>query len=144
MKPFYDLLTEEETARLLGRGKPVELQAGEELLREGTRSERLFVLRSGRVRIEREHLGGRIPLATAGAGDVLGELAFLDGEPASATVVVEEPVAAHVLLDSDLAELLAEDPRFAAAVYRALAVSLAARLRQTDRAQQVVPVLGIG
>ena len=66
---------------------------------------------------------------------MLGEMSFVAGEPASATVVADEPTDADVIPASDLDALLQEDLIFASNFYRSLARTLAVRLRRSTDAR---------
>jgi CRP/FNR family cyclic AMP-dependent transcriptional regulator len=60
---------------------------GVRVFHEGDRSDACYIVRSGDLRVTREHSDGRaIALATLGPGDIFGELAMLDGEARSASV----------------------------------------------------------
>ena len=85
----------------------VDLTAGQRLYRDGQQGEALYLILSGRMRLERaatpesSHRDtteeARIPIAELGKGDILGELALLSGEPHSASAVA--------IRDSHLARL---------------------------------------
>ncbi len=68
-----------------------EFPAGAVLFEEGDPGSRLYVIQSGRVRVERTVGGRRLVLATLGPGDFFGEMAVLEKLPRSATAVVVEP-----------------------------------------------------
>jgi CRP-like cAMP-binding protein/cytochrome P450 len=70
---------------LLAAARPREVAAGTAVVREGEAADAFFVLRAGRVRVER---GGRAVCAL-GAGDFFGELGLLLGGVRTATVVAE-------------------------------------------------------
>ena len=62
------------------------------IVREGDKTADLFVLVEGTVSIVRAGATGeRVAVSSADAGECLGELAFLDGEPRAATVVAVTP-----------------------------------------------------
>ena len=69
----------EELVRL---GDERVLNAGEELIREGTDPSAIYVVLSGLVSTAPGEMPG-IPLTM---GDVIGEFSFLDGQPASSSV----------------------------------------------------------
>jgi DNA-binding response OmpR family regulator/3-polyprenyl-4-hydroxybenzoate decarboxylase len=76
------------------------LQAGEVLFREGDSSDHIYVVDSGRLRVEGER-GGR--LGTIEAGGIVGEMAFLGDGVRSATVLAE--------VESDVIEIDLDDVR---------------------------------
>lgn len=95
--------------------------AGEELCREGEAGDRLWVLAAGRVQVSR----GGAAVAELGAGEVVGEVAVVDGGARSATVTAVDDVVCVALERDDVLDVLADWP----AVVRALAEVMAARVR---------------
>jgi len=67
---------------------------GSVLLSQGEQGLGLFILTKGTVRITRKNIpdGAEEVLATAGVGDVIGEMALLDDLPRSATVTAVDEV----------------------------------------------------
>lgn len=55
------------------------------LFREGDAPDALYVVKSGRIAITKSKGSGEIVLAEKGAGEMLGEMAFFDSKPRSAT-----------------------------------------------------------
>jgi CRP/FNR family cyclic AMP-dependent transcriptional regulator len=72
---------------------------GSVLISQGEKGLGLFILTKGTVRITRANSpdGAEEVLGTAGAGDVIGELALLDDLPRSATVTAIDDVTVLVL-----------------------------------------------
>jgi len=92
---------------------------GEVLIEEGTRPARLLVLRSGAVTVERDGT----PFARIDSpGAVFGELSFVLGKPATATVRAAGDVDVHVVADPE--GFLTEQPGAALAVLRMTAARL--------------------
>ena len=88
----------------------------------------LYIIQSGRVRIFiLSESGQEISLNVYGAGEVIGELGFLDGQPRSASAVTLEPTVTLALRREDFFQRLEDHPRLA---MRLLEV-MAARLRYT-------------
>ena len=74
------------------------------MFHEGDSSDACYIVRSGELRVTREHSDGRaIALATLGPGDIFGELAMLDGGTRSASV--------ETLTDAELLALPRSDVR---------------------------------
>lgn len=98
------------------------------IIAEGFRPQALFLLKEGFVRVERAHVGRSIAIARRGPGDIFGEMSFLDGGGASASVVADEDVEVAVIdagkLDSLLVSVSGLDTRF----YQSLALRLSERL----------------
>jgi CRP-like cAMP-binding protein len=127
----FPFLTLAERDRLLAHGRELRFEAGDVIVREGHRSTAIYVLLSGRVTIEKEHLEESVVLDELRLGAIFGEVSFLDGSPPSASVVACEPV--HLFVLDELDELLASHPTLAAGFYRSLATLVARRLRFTTQ-----------
>ena len=100
------------------------------LMRQGEASDCMHIILSGRVVIEREHPDLRHPvlLANLGAGEVVGEMGLLDGEPRSATVTAIEETETLALAAAAVGQAMVEVPELSAALLRILSQ----RLRTTD------------
>ena len=61
-------------------------KAGTVLVTEHEVSRKMFIIREGKARVFKNYLGQRVTLAILGAGEIFGELSFLDAEPRSASV----------------------------------------------------------
>ena len=102
---------------------------GVRVFHEGDTSDACYVVRSGDLRVTREHSDGRaIALATLGPGDIFGELAMLDGGTRSASVETLADSELLALPARDVRRLLAEHPEIAVK----LVVALTRRLRETN------------
>ncbi len=115
---------------LAERGVRRRLADGEVIVREGEPIDALFITLSGRFRVT---LSDGTEVARLGTGEVVGEIAFVDSSPPSATVTAVGDASVLVLPQALLRQRLAEDAPFAARFYRALAIFLADRLRATTR-----------
>lgn len=74
---------------------------GHVLIEEGTSGNRMFIIVTGQVTAHKAGPDGKtIKIGTAGPGEVVGEMALIDGEPHSATVVaLEDTVVAEMTRD---------------------------------------------
>ena len=127
--PLFAELSQEELSRISRVAVPREFPKGVRVFHEGDRSDACYIVRSGDLRVTREHPDGRaIALATLGPGDIFGELAMLDGEARSASV--------ETLADCELVALPAVDVRGLLARHAEitvkLVVALTRRLRETN------------
>lgn len=117
-------------AEVLERHCPiVELAAGSTIFRAGEASKELYFLLSGRVTI----ILGHMRIVTFLAGNMFGDVAFVDGEPRSADAVCDTDCRVMVLSHETLEKIEAEAPELKGRVHVALALEIAARLRATDR-----------
>ncbi|MGH3867309.1 MAG: Crp/Fnr family transcriptional regulator [Pseudonocardiaceae bacterium] len=123
-------LTEEEWADLARRGRPRRLHAGTPLLVEGTRSDTVFVMISGRVKVFTSAQDGtEVILAVLGPGALLGEFAAIDQQPHSASVRPVEPVEVVAVGSREFTAFLQAHPRTMWLLLRILT----GRLRDANR-----------
>lgn len=115
------------------KAKRTRVKLGHEIIREGARIDHLYVLRRGSASVVLEGTTSRAVIATLGAGDVCGEMAFLGDSTATASVIANDEVELDAIWADDLRQLVATFPGFGARFYRSLAVILAQRLRQTSK-----------
>lgn len=126
--PLFGELDEEELERFSRVAVPRSYPAGTRVFHEGDRSDACYIIRSGTFRVTREHPDGRaITLATLGPGDIVGELAMLDGEVRSASV---ETLGG----DGDLIALPARDVRALLRKHPEITVKMVAALTRRLRA----------
>ena len=111
-------------------GRRQHVRQGTVLFSEGDASNRVVLLLSGRVKVSSfSEDGHETVLGFRGAGDVLGELAAIDGEEHLASVTVVEAGEALVIPADRFLAALAEQPGLALVLLR----SIAGRLRDADR-----------
>jgi extracellular factor (EF) 3-hydroxypalmitic acid methyl ester biosynthesis protein len=123
-------LTKEDHRLLLERSEQGRFKRGDVILAEGSRRRAIFLLQQGFVRIERAHLGQGIAVARRGPGEVFGEMAFVEGDSASASVIADEDVQVAVINGVDIQALLTSVPGLATRFYQSLALTLSQRLRE--------------
>jgi CRP/FNR family transcriptional regulator len=97
--PLMAHLNKEELQALAKGCRESKFSAGTVLTSQGDTGVGLYILTSGRVRITQTQSAGGVEevLGTAGAGDVLGEMALLDDLPRSATLTAIDDVTALLL-----------------------------------------------
>jgi CRP/FNR family transcriptional regulator, cyclic AMP receptor protein len=126
---FLALLDPADREALARRGHRRRFGAGERLLRQGEEGDSVLLLRSGRVKVScTTHEGRECVLHFRGPGDLVGELAVLDGRPRSSSVTAIEPVEALVLPGSEFRSLLEKAPGIAVSLLR----MLSRRFRDSD------------
>ncbi len=111
---------------LLGLGHGVVYSAGQITIRESDTSDFALLLLGGTVKVTARAQDGREALlAVRMAGDLVGELAGIDGQPRIGTVTACGRVLARYILRSELVECTKQHP----AVGLALNASVVAKLR---------------
>jgi len=128
--PQLEYLTANDWVLIGDHAQRVTFQPKQMLIRAALPIEAVFVIVSGTVRVE---VGGKA-IASLGAGAVCGEMAFLEGRPASASVVAETEVEADRLLASKLREIFDTFPSIGHRFYKSIALNLSRRLRDTSSA----------
>jgi extracellular factor (EF) 3-hydroxypalmitic acid methyl ester biosynthesis protein len=114
------------------KSKKVAFEKDQILIREGSAPKTVYILRTGKVRVERMNGGGRAVLVTLGPGAIFGEMAFIEDALASASVVADGKVEVDSLEVADLKQMFEAFPHFGARFYRSVAVTLSQRLRETS------------
>jgi SulP family sulfate permease len=105
------------------------------LIRQGEPPDDLFVLESGRLKVEvTTPEGMRIRLRSMRSGVVVGEVALYTGVQRAADVVAETPSVVLRLSRASIEQMEAADPELAAALHRWLARTVAERLSDAVRA----------
>jgi len=103
----------------------------EVILAEGDRRHAIFVIEQGAARVERRHAELYLEIARLEAGEVFGEMSFVEGYTASASVIADQDCEVAVVEGDAVHQLAASDDGFAARFYRSLAEVLSQRLRRT-------------
>jgi CRP-like cAMP-binding protein len=72
-------------------------------------------------------------------GSFVGEIAYLTGNPATATVVVEEPCRILAFSRTQLAKVVASDTHISGLIYQMLGRDLAMKMGQANRRHTAGP-----
>ena len=100
-------------------------KAGSTVFREGDEAHELFVIKSGKVRIQ---IGNRT-LTELGPDTIFGEMALIDSEPRSATAIAVTDVELVPVGEKQFLFLVSQTPYVALKVMRVLVQ----RLRATNK-----------
>lgn len=114
---------------IFSAGRREKVSADATVVIEGTQVASIYLVLQGLLTVCLVSLGGK-KLASLGAGQIFGEMSFLEDRPASATVKALEDSELLVIARTDLDAKLQTDPAFAARLYKALAVVTSRRLRE--------------
>lgn len=113
-----------EFMKLLRAGEWVEVEEGELLANRGERLDRLYLVSNGAVNVQFE--SGETRELRDGA--MIGEMSFLSGAPATATVVVTRPTRCLVWDQGQLDRLLHRNPSMRGAVMSVIGSDLSQKL----------------
>ena len=111
--------------KIAAMGEPVEVEPGAVITEQGQVGQEAFVVVSGDVQV----IVNGHPIATAGPGSMLGEMALIDLRPRSATLVALTPVELMSYDAKHFRQILDEMPADA----RAALNERDARFRQENR-----------
>ena len=89
--PLFESLTLDQLDAVARLGEERDFQPGEVIVREGEAGDELYVLLEGSVEVFQERQGVQQRLRAIAAVAYFGEMAVLDNQPRSATIVVREP-----------------------------------------------------
>jgi CRP/FNR family transcriptional regulator, cyclic AMP receptor protein len=128
---LFGQLNDDDVEWMIGSGSRQPVPRGGVLIRQGVPVDALFILLEGRLSVllgrqERE-------IARLNAGEIVGEMSFVDARPPSATVKGLEDATVFAIPKALLNDKLARDLGFAARFYRALAVYLSSTVRERHR-----------
>jgi CRP/FNR family cyclic AMP-dependent transcriptional regulator len=114
--PLLAGLDDKVRRRLAKIGKRRTYAAGATIVEEGATAIALYVILRGSVRVER----AGTPVGALRAGDFFGELALIEDEPRSASVIAVEETECLLFLAWEFRSLLDEHPQIAAPIMRSL------------------------
>lgn len=105
-------------------------QAGEWIFRRGDAGNEAYIVQRGQVDIFLDEQAE--PVATLQAGQIFGELAFLDGAPRVASAAARQATTLLVLPHRPFTDLVQSEPHIGLVVLRNTARDLASKLRHTS------------
>jgi CRP/FNR family transcriptional regulator, cyclic AMP receptor protein len=114
--PLFADLSHKEREQIARWADEVDVHAGYHLLEQGRFPHEFFVIEQGTVAITKD--GQHV--ADLGPGDFFGEIAILEHERRTATVVASTPVTAIVMLARDFEAMENAMPEVAARVHAAI------------------------
>ena len=127
---FIKSLSDEDRRQLLDKAERKHFEPGRAILEEGDRRPVLFVLHSGEARVERSHGEFQVEISRLKAGEIFGEMSFVEGFDASASIVADKPCVVDIIDVKHVKMLIAVDPGFYGRFYQSLANTLSQRLRE--------------
>jgi len=124
--PLFSPLSDAQIEQLVRGAALQQYTTGEALVQQGEAGDSLFVVRSGKVRVDLRSENGQITtVAELGSGEFFGEMSLLTGEPRTASVVAETETEVVEVDKPDLAAVIESD----ASILEALTLALETRMR---------------
>jgi GNAT superfamily N-acetyltransferase len=124
--PLLRGLDQEQVRRLAGACHVAQFAAGDAILHEGGSEPTLFILLGGEAEVRR--IESAHPVGVLRAGECVGEMSLLTGQPHSASVVASRAMQAAALGHEDLSALVRARPDIGLVIFRNLAIGLGAKL----------------
>jgi tetratricopeptide (TPR) repeat protein len=109
--PLFADLTQDEFNEFTKRMIIQTVQPGKAIIREGEKGSSVYILTRGAVRVYANISGKRVDLADLRTSDFFGEIAFLTGQPRTATVEAVEESDVLEVAEADLNEMINRRPR---------------------------------
>jgi signal transduction histidine kinase len=122
--PFLRLLVSADRGQLSQSFIERQCVPGEIVFEEGEPGDTLFLIRSGRVAIFKGSLDSPAVLAYRRAGEIIGEMALLENQPRSATIVALENLRLLGINRQRFEQLLTETPSASRSIMEMLSSSL--------------------
>jgi CRP/FNR family cyclic AMP-dependent transcriptional regulator len=127
---IFGLLTDSDVEWMSRTGKRRWVKPGETLIEEGKPVDSVIFLLEGEFLVTVKGIGEVDRLT---AGEIVGEMSYVDSAPPSATVTARTRCFTLFIDKIALSARLEADTAFGSRFYRALAIFLADRLRKTVR-----------
>lgn len=131
--PIFGALKEATLDYLCEQSVVVSVEAGDSFFREGDAAQSLFVLEQGSAVVEKATSDGHRVLHRFGPGDCFGEMALVDMNPRSASVVAETECLALEVHNMSLFGLYEKDLEQFTLIQMNLMREVSRRLRYLDQ-----------
>jgi CRP-like cAMP-binding protein len=131
---IFGQLRDTDVDWLASHGRRRRLPANSVLITAGVSVETLYIVLEGEVQVLQPRSGREI--ARLVAGEIVGEMSFIDTRPPSATVRAATDVVVYAISKQHLLQHLDDDVAFAARFYKAVATFLSDRVRKATAADE--------
>ncbi len=125
--PLFAGLPQRDLRRVAGLAEETWFNAGHVVVEEGQPGSSFYVILDGSAKVTKGKAGRT--LTRLGPGDHFGEMALLDGEPRSATVIAETSLDTVRIRRAAFRKLLTQEPE----VGLRIMAGLASRIREYER-----------
>lgn len=132
MLKVFRYLQDAEYQSLLQTAESKTFKPGALLIRQNEQQTNLYILVKGSAKVVRDHDGFMVDISQRGPGEIFGDMSFIEGQPASASVEACDPeVQAIIITHANIKKFIQTDPTFAGRFYESLTAILSRRLRDT-------------
>ena len=116
-------------------------EKGEIIFQEGDIGQGIFVIVSGRVRVDASHQSLKQALPEFGPGEMLGELTLFEDAPRLATAIATERTVMVALLRAEFSSLLTRNTKIGVKILARMSATLCRRVRRLILGEQHQPSL---
>ncbi|GAA4414917.1 hypothetical protein GCM10023187_44960 [Nibrella viscosa] len=127
---FLGHLNDRDVEWLLQNGTKLTLETGDRLINKGQAVDSLYIVLSGQLAVCANNNFNEC-IAKLEAGEVVGEMSFLESTPPAVSVIVTAPSVIYQISREKINLRLLTNSEFRANFYYALALFLSNRLRKT-------------
>ena len=109
------------------------------IIQEGSQSQDVYLIKSGRVDIVKSTKTGKAVLASLGLNEVFGEMALIENRSRSASVIAALDTECYVLSANSFEQKLNEIDPFLRAIYRVMAGTIRRLSKEKAEAKDFAP-----
>lgn len=130
--PFLGSFSEEQLDDVLNSSSYIQCEVGDAIIQEGAVDSRIYILLSGAMEVRKD---GKSLVTITRPGEIFGELALVNEDTRSATVVAAKPSVCLAVDQKFLQDIKPREeyPAFYAALFEFIARITASRLQNTSR-----------
>ncbi len=138
--PLLSALNEQQIESLAAARARRNFPKGRTIVSEGEPSQSLYILLSGRAKVQRSDAEGKeVILAVLGSGDFFGEMSLIDDAPRSASVITLESCDFMSIAKESFKAMLLQSNEMCMQVMR----GLVRRLREADQKIETLALLDV-
>ena len=138
--PLLQSLSEIELDQLAAGSVRKNFPKGRTIVSEGEPSQSLYILLSGRAKVQRSDSEGKeVILAVLGSGEFFGEMSLIDDAPRSASIITLESCDFMALNKDSFKSMLMQSPEVCMQIMR----GLVKRLREADKKIETLALLDV-
>ena len=126
--PLFAALADDDLEWIAGACQTSDLAPGDVVAAEGDEGEALFVITDGELEVVKRSRSADVPLARLGPGEIVGEMAVLEGSTRNATIRAVAPSRVIAIGRDVVLELVRTRPSAAMSIIR----TVTGRLRSTE------------